>query len=115
MICLQVALGTINGLRVASSFHRTQVGAAVVLVDAGEVPDPIMQDAFGSAFLPPSVVRSYVRTLEVHRLSVFDSGNISWYRQQALAEQKAGAFHYTAPPPTLVLNPRVLRVVRRAW
>ena len=50
-ICLQVVLGTINGLRVASSFHRTQTEAAVVLVDVRSVPDPIMQGAFGSGWL----------------------------------------------------------------
>ena len=114
-ICLQVVLGTINGLRVASSFHRTQTEAAVVLVDVRSVPDPIMQGAFGSGWLQPSLVRSYAETLQVHHLSVFGSGDVSSYRQQALAQQEAGAFKYVAPPPTLLLNPRVVKTVKVTW
>ena len=111
-ICIQVVLGTTSGLRVASSFHQQQIQAATVLVDVRQVPNPIMQTDLGSWWLPPSVVRSYASTLERHHLSVFGSKEFPAYRQQALAQQKAGAFTYTPPPPPLVLNPHVVKTVK---
>ena len=112
VIGLQVVLGTINGLSVASSFHSKQFESNVVLVEVGKVPDSAMQGALQSFWLPPSLVRSYARTLELHHLSVFDGGDISSYRRQFLAQQKAGAFIYTPPPTPLVLNPRVMMRVK---
>ncbi len=111
-ICVQVVLGTVSGLRVASSFHRQQTEAATALVDINQVPNPIMQRDLGSWWLPPALVRSYAGTLRLHHLSVFGSGDVVAYRQKALAQQKAGRFKYTAPPPPLVLNPHVVRTVK---
>jgi hypothetical protein len=112
VICLQVVLGTINGLRVASSFHRTQEEAAVVLVDVRNVPDPIMQASLGSSLLPANVIRSYARTLELHQLSVFHSGDVSGYRRQAARQQKAGAFQDASLPAKVLLNSHVVRTVK---
>ena len=112
ILCLQVVLGTTSGLRVASTFHRQQEFAATVLVDLKQVPNPVMQDGLGSWWLPPNLVRSYATTLELRHLSVFDSGDVTALRHQALAERKAGAFNYTAPPLSLVLNPRIIQTVK---
>jgi hypothetical protein len=111
-ICLQVILGTFNGLRVASSFHRTQVEAAVVLVDVRNVPDSIMQASLGSSLLPAKLIRSYARTLALHHLSVFDSGDVAADRRQAALQQKAGAFDSPSPPATIVLNAHAVRTVK---
>lgn len=111
-ICTQVVLGTASGLRVASSFHRQQTEAATVLSDINQVPNPIMQRDLGSWWLPPRLARSYATTLRLHHLSLFGSGDVVAYRQHALAQQKAGAFKYTAPPPPLILNPHVVRTVK---
>jgi hypothetical protein len=111
-ICLQVILGTINGLRVASSFHRTQEEAAVVLVDVRNVPNPIMQASLGSQWLPANVVRSDARMLAVHQLSVFDSGDVAGDRRLAARQQKAGAFDSPSPQVTIVLNAHAVRTVK---
>jgi hypothetical protein len=104
-IGLQLAFGSVDGIRVASNFHRTQVRAAVVTAGIDKVPDALLASSLGTSGLPPALVRSYARVLEVHRLSLYDSSAISSYERTAQADQKRGLFSYTPPPVTEVLRP----------
>jgi hypothetical protein len=106
-ICLQVALGEFNGIRVAQSVHGRQLGVAAVISDIQNIPDPILQNEVAGFGIKPELIRSYAAVLKDHHLTFFDSEDaVSAYRAAAMAEEKLGYFKYTPVPTVRVVVPR---------
>jgi hypothetical protein len=106
VMCLQVSLGELNGIRAARSFHQRQVDVALATVDIKNVPDAILKNAVGAYALTPAHIRSDASIMRAHHLAFFDSSDaVLAYREEAKAEERLGLFKYAPPPVTTVVSP----------
>lgn len=109
VICLQVVLGEVNGIREARSLHQRQIEVAGAIVDIHNIPNPILQNAVGlrgiGIGIKPQLIRSYAAVLMTHHLTFFDNQDaVSVYTAEARAEEELGMFKYV--PPALIRVPR---------
>jgi hypothetical protein len=83
IICLQVVLGTINGLNYARSWHDTQIQASEVIVNIKKAPDSMIERVLVVNPYYVQNTRRLTRFAQTNRLSLFDSE--SAVRQYAAA------------------------------
>lgn len=106
IVCLQVVLGTVDGIREARVLYRQQTGVAVAIAHVDRIPDPILQKAVAGPQVSPGVIRADARIMKHHHLSFFESQEVvAAYEREANAEEKAGRFRYTPPPTTAIVRP----------
>jgi hypothetical protein len=73
IICLQVVLGTSNGLNDARSWHNTQIQASEVIVNIKEAPDSMVERVLVVNPAVVSYTRQMTRFAQTNHLSLFDS------------------------------------------
>jgi hypothetical protein len=113
VLCLQVVLGEVNGVRRASAVHQRQTGIALAIADVGAVPDPILQGVVAGYGLSPGAIRADVEILREHRLTFYeDPSSVTTYVKEARAQASRGLFRYTPPPVTAVVRPVNGQVLR---
>jgi hypothetical protein len=73
IICLQVVLGTSNGLNDARSWHNTQIQASEVIVNIKKAPDSLVEGALVVDPWNVPYTRQMTRFAQTNHLSLFDS------------------------------------------
>ncbi len=108
-ICVQVVLGTAEGLSAASGYRQVQLTDADIAANIGHAPDGLVVNFLGVDALPAGFVRRMARVARDERLSLFSTG-------AAAAYEKRGLIKDTSPPSTAVARPTSGAVLRgRQW
>jgi hypothetical protein len=103
VVCLQVAVGTPEGLSSARTFHASQIQGARVLADINHYPDAFVASTLG-AYQSAAYIRSMARVLEQHHLSLFSSDAAAHYRAEGPIAVPQATMTVTSPHANSVLR-----------
>jgi Bacterial Ig domain len=97
VVCLQIILGTVNGINGARSYRNYELTGAVVTVHINQAPDGLVESQLGALYQTAASVRALTGYVRQHRLSLF-SGSTAWLSEQSLPVNRT-------PPMTSILSP----------
>lgn len=85
VICLQVTLGTVWGIRDLRSWHQTDIDAGRVTANIYTASDQLVVSAlYPNPFVTANSLRGLTNEAEVHRLSLFNAGDLYALRTSGL-------------------------------
>jgi hypothetical protein len=96
-ICVQIVLGSIQGVSSASSYHRSELIDADIIANIRMAPDGLIQSQLAGVDQPAGFVRELTRFAAGHRLSLFSTNHVAYVRGGLPVDQ--------SPPQTKVLRP----------
>ncbi len=106
ILCLQVVVGSAEGVSGARAYRGYEETAAAVTVNIKEAPDGLVENQLAAGYQPASFIRRMAHYAMVHRLSLF-STDVSAYRRAGLPVDRT-------PPTTTVVKPMDGAVLRGA-
>jgi len=102
VICLQVTLGTVWGIREPRSWHQTDIDAGRVTANISTASDQLVVSAlYPNPFVTASSLRGLTKEAEVHRLSTVPDGE---YSIRSAAHTSAGDSGESVEVPIAVSN-----------
>ena len=105
LICLQVVLGTGNGISDARGYRAYEVTGAIVTVNIQRAPDGLVVGQLGSGYETADFIRRMADYARVHHLSLFSTADLSSYSRQKLPVNRT-------PPTTSLTKPAAGEVLR---
>jgi hypothetical protein len=98
-ICLQVILGTGEGISGASAYRQYELTGADVTANIDRAPDGLVESQLGAGDEPASFIRQMANFARTHHLSLFSTSAISDYASAGLPIDRT-------PPSTRIVRPR---------
>ena len=98
VVCLQIILGTVNGIFGARNYREYELTGAIVTVHINQAPNGLVEAQLGALFQPAASIRALTGYVRQHRLSLFSSST-AWLSQQSLPVNRT-------PPTTTIFSPK---------
>jgi hypothetical protein len=98
VVCIQVILGTVNGISAGDEYRNYEITGAVVTANIQRAPDGLVTSQLGAGYESAGFIRRMARAARVHHLSLFSTADISSYADQPLPVNRT-------PPTTFLIKP----------
>lgn len=106
VVCLQIILGSVNGIYGARLYREYEVTGAVVTVHINQAPDGLVESQLGAVYQSAASIRALTDYVRQHRLALF-SGSTAWLSKRSLPINRT-------PPTTRILSPTNGQTLRGA-